>query len=209
MLAAVQEHPRKPGRYAVRLADDRAWLVDADTVGALPALVAGTALETASIVSLEAGHAYVAALDRALGLLARSRRTRREVALRLRRVGTVPEVTERVLERLEALGVLDDESAARAEASARVRRGEGARRVTLALRQKGVESRLIESVLHEVEQDQPEDEATRCLRAAEKRLRALTSYPPDVQRRRLGAWLLRRGYAGTMVAQTVRVLIPR
>ena len=33
-LVSLSEHPRKPGRYRVRLADDRAWLVDADTVGA-------------------------------------------------------------------------------------------------------------------------------------------------------------------------------
>jgi regulatory protein len=207
VLATVRELPRKPGRYRVRLADERCWLVDAEAIGALPSLAQGTPLASSHITALEGAHGYVATLDRALGLLARSRRTRRELQQRLQRVQPDPAVRERVLERLETLGVLDDAIAARAEAEARFRRGEGSGRVRQVLRRKGVDAGVVEQVLRDAVEDEPVDDAARCLAAAERRARALRSHPSEVQRRRLTAWLLRRGFAGAHVSAAVRATL--
>jgi regulatory protein len=209
VLASVREHPRKPGRYRVRLADRRDWLVDAEAVAALPALVAGTPLGTGHVIGLEAAHRSVATFDRALRILARSRRSRRELAQRLGRLEPDATVCARVLDRLASLGLLDDAAVARAEADARLRRGDGTGRVRQVLRRKGIEGRLVDQVLREAIADDAVDDAARCLAAAERRARALRSHPPEVQRRRLTAWLLRRGFGGSEVTRAVRATLGR
>lgn len=206
-LTSVSEHPRKPGRYRVRLADDRAWLVDADTVGVLPALRAGTALEGHVIAQLEAAHRFVAVLDRALGSLARARRTRRELARRLQTHEPDADIVERALVRLEALGLLDDAAVARAEAASRFQRGEGTGRVRQSLMRKGVDRAAVDAAVREVADEEAIDEAALCRSAAEKRMRALRTYPPEVQRRRLTGFLMRRGFSGRLVSDAVRTVL--
>lgn len=206
-LASVSEHPRRPGRYRVRLADDRAWLVDADTVALLPALRAGTALEGHIVAQLESSHRFVAVLDRALGALARARRSRRELARRLQGYEPNADIVEQVLARLEALGLLDDAAVARAEAASRFQRGEGAGRVRQALIRKGIDRGAIDAAVQAVAGEEEIDEAALCRTAAEKRLRALRSYAPEVQRRRLTGFLLRRGFSGRNVSDAVRAVV--
>jgi regulatory protein len=203
-LASVSEHPRKPGRYRVRLADGRAWLVDADAVGLLPALRAGAALERDLVEQLESAHRFVAVFDRALGALARARRTRRELARRLAAHEPDADLVERALARLEALGLLDDAAVARAEAASRFKRGEGTGRVRQALMRKGVDRSAVDDAVRTVAGEEEIDEAALCRSAAEKRLRALRSYAPEVQRRRLTGFLLRRGFGGGLVSDVVR-----
>jgi regulatory protein len=206
-LVSVSEHPRKPGRYRVRLADERAWLVDADAIGTMPALRAGTALDGHVVAHLEASHRFVAVLDRALGSLARARRTRRELARRLQAHEPDAEIVERALARLESLGLLDDAAVARAEAASRFQRGEGTGRVRQSLMRKGVDRAAIEAAVQDVAGEEAIDEAALCRAAAEKRLRALRSYAPEVQRRRLTGFLLRRGFSGSLVSQAVRLVM--
>jgi len=206
-LASVSEHPRKPGRYRVRLADERVWLVDADSVGSLPALRAGTALEGHLVAHLEASHRFVAVFDRALGSLARARRTRRELSRRLQAHEPDADIVERALARLEALGLLDDAAVARAEAASRFQRGEGAGRVRQSLMRKGVDRAAIDAAVQAVAGEEEIDEAALCRTAAEKRLRALRSYAPEVQRRRLTGFLLRRGFSGSNVSDAVRAVL--
>jgi regulatory protein len=203
-LASVSEHPRKPGRYRVRLTDGRAWLVDADAVGLLPALRAGAALERDLVEQLESAHRFVAVFDRALGALARARRTRRELARRLAAHEPDADLVERALAKLEALGLLDDAAVARAEAASRFKRGEGTGRVRQALMRKGVDRSAVDDAVRTVAGEEEIDEAALCRSAAEKRLRALRSYAPDVQRRRLTGFLLRRGFGGGLVSDVVR-----
>lgn len=186
------------------MADGRVWLVDADAVGGLPTLRPGAALDGDTVAQLEAAHRFVAVFDRALGALARARRTRRELARRLQAHEPDAEVVERALARLERLGLLDDAAVARAEAASRFKRGEGSGRVRQALMRKGVDRVAVDEALREVAGEEEIDEAALCRATAEKRLRALRSYAPEVQRRRLTGFLLRRGFAGNVVSDVVR-----
>lgn len=208
IVERVAEHPRKPGRYKVRLVDGRQWLVDADAVTAAAAFCEGVELGEAAVLRLEDSHRFVACFDRALGLIARARRTRREVEQRLRRVEPEQRFIERAVLRLEELGLLNDEDVARAEAASRYRRGEGAGRIRQSLMKKGVVSAVIDAAVRDVAQEEQVDDAALCRAAAEKRMRALASQPPDVQRRRLTGFLLRRGFPGPIVGDVVRALIP-
>jgi regulatory protein len=209
VIARVAEHPRKPGRYSVRLVDGRKWLVDADAISASGAVREGVALEQDAIVRLEASHAWVACFDRALGMLARARRTRREIEQRLGRIEADRDTVATVVERLQTLGLLDDEAVARAEAASRFRRGDGAGRIRQSLARKGVARHVIDSAIREVAEEEQIDSAALCRATAEKRLRSLQSHPPEVQTRRLMGFLLRRGFAGGQVHEVVRSLIPR
>jgi regulatory protein len=111
---------------------------------------------------------------------------------------------ERALARLEALGLLDDAAVARAEAASRFKRGEGTGRVRQALMRKGVDRSAVDDAVRTVAGEEEIDEAALCRSAAEKRLRALRSYAPEVQRRRLTGFLLRRGFGGGLVSDVVR-----
>jgi len=108
---------------------------------------------------------------------------------------------------LAALGLLDDAAVAEAEVAARLRRGEGPARVRQALARKGVERTLVDATLREVGAAEAIDERESCRAAAEKRLRSLRSLPALVQRRRLTAFLARRGFGAGVVHDVVRELL--
>lgn len=191
----------------MRLADGRTFLVSAEHLSALPALREGTVVESTHVLALEAGHRYVACYDRALGALARARRSRRELAQRLRRSEPDAALVEQVLQRLQELGLLDDGAVAEAEAAARFRRGEGSGRVRQALLRKGVDRSLVDDAMRLVGRDDAVDERASCLVAARKRVRSLRGLAPLVQRRRLTAFLARRGFAGGLVHDVVRTVL--
>lgn len=208
IIERVAPHPRKPGRYRVRLADGRQFLTDADGVTLAGAMGEGIELAASAIAQLEASHHFVSAYDRALGMLARARRSTRDIERKLRQREVVPDVIERVIERLHSLGLLNDDDVARAEAASRFRRGEGAGRIRRALFNKGVAGGAIDAAIREVAEEEQIDDAALCRSAGEKRLRSLSSYEPEVQRRRLMGFLLRRGFSGSAVHDVVRSLIP-
>jgi regulatory protein len=191
------------------MADGRIWLVDADAIAATGALREGVALESPAVALLEASHAFVSAFDRALGMLARARRTRRELERRLSLTQPDGAVVQKAIERLETLGLLDDQAVARAEAASRFRRGEGAGRIRQSLARKGVARAIVDAAIQSVAAEEAVDDVALCRAAGEKRLKSLRSLAPDVQRRRLMGFLLRRGFSGYDVSRIVRELIPR
>jgi regulatory protein len=80
--------------------------------------------------------------ERALGLLAVRQRSRRELERRLAQAGFEPDAVADELERLEQVGLLDDEAFARAVVESRMGfRGES-RRVVAGLAQAGVASEI-------------------------------------------------------------------
>ncbi|MDZ4753086.1 MAG: regulatory protein RecX [Phycisphaerae bacterium] len=205
----MAEHARKPGRYRVRLVDGRQWLVDADAVTSTAAFKEGVELDEAAVLRLEDSHRFTGCFDRALGMLARARRTRRELEQRLRKAEQDPRFVAQAIIRLEQLGLLNDEDVARAEAASRFRRGEGAGRIRQSLMRKGVSGAIVDAAVRDVAQEEQIDDEALCRSAGEKRMRSLASHPADVQRRRLTGFLLRRGFPSRIVGDVVRALVPR
>lgn len=144
-----------------------------------------------------------ALVDRALNAMARGRRTRRELELRLRRHEPDPRLIAEALDRLEASGVLSDAEVARAEAASRLRRGEAPARVRQMLRRKGVDHRRTEDAISEAVVEDGFDELGACRTQAEKRWRSLAALDPTVARRRLTAYLMRRGFSGRAIRQVL------
>lgn len=139
-------------------------------------------------------------------------RTRRELELRLRRSGATDEVAAATLERLEALGLVDDVAFTRWWAEQRDRHApRGRRMVEAELRQHGVPREVMEALrgeeLAEPALDTEAIPGTEAERAVVALARHLKGRPlPDDARavQRLGAFLMRRGFDPETVRATLR-----
>ncbi|HYW33048.1 MAG TPA: regulatory protein RecX [Gemmatimonas sp.] len=195
----VRESPRRPGRYTLVLSDGRTLTLGIAALSDSGATRAGVVLEPSLLGGLVRESAITELTDRALGVLARGRRTRRELEQRLRRREPDLVMVNAALDRLEASGALSDSDVAHAEAAARLRRGEAPSRVRQTLRMKGIGDRdAAHAVSNAVEQENF-DELSACRAVAEKRMRALGKLEPTVARRRLTAFLARRGFGGSVL----------
>ena len=102
---------------------------------------------------------------------------------------------------LAARGYLADAAYARHGVSTRPPRGYGAARLRAELRARGVAPRLVEAALATIEADDP---LTRARAAARRRLPVLRRTRPERVAARLRDYLLRRGFAGSIVMRVVR-----
>lgn len=102
------------------------------------------------------------------------------------------------IERLEGVGLLDD--SALAENLVRTlqeRKGLGRSAISAELRRRKVDQVAIEEALGSIDTD---DELSRAIEVATKRAGQLRSYDPETAKRRLGAYLQRRGYSGSVLS---------
>jgi regulatory protein len=142
-----------------------------------------------------------AAREAALRLLERTRRTRRDLARRLRDRGYPAEVVEPTLDRLAAVGLVDDVEYACAFLRGRAaRRPSGRRRLEQELRTRGVAAEDVAQAFKRFAAERGEEEqgpvdeaegARRVLALAARRYRGLD---PRTRRQRLYALLVRRGF---------------
>jgi regulatory protein len=146
-----------------------------------------------------------AAHDAALWLLESRARTRLDLEQRLRRRGFEPEAIAGALDRLGAVGLVDDQSFARDLAASRAGQGVDAPRIADELRDRGIDPELAVRV---AEASVPSSERhERCRELAEARLAKLKGLSPEAQFRRVAAYLARRGYPGEVIDDVVRDLV--
>ena len=162
--------------------------------------------------TLEAGPpgspaAVEAARAAALKLLDRSRRTRSDLARRLRDAGHAPASVDEVLRRLEAVGLVDDVEYARAYLAGRWnRRSAGWRRLELALRQRGIATEDIGAARARLEADSgPADEVSLASRVIGQTARRYARLDPAARRQRLYALLARRGFDADTIRQALEM----
>ena len=132
--------------------------------------------------------------------LAAQARTRHELATALASRDVPEDVADVVLDRMEAVGLVDDEAFARDWVASRQQRRHLSRSaLRRELQTKGVDRDQIDEAVAEVETD---DEVEAALALATKRFRSMQGLERDVQYRRLAGALARRGFSGA-VASTV------
>lgn len=200
----IVEHARKPGRYLLTLSDHRTFTLSIALLADLGLTRKGVSLSPEAVARLESDAEILRVMDRALASISRARRTRRELEQRLRRTrpgiaAPSPAIISEALDRLTASGILSDEAVARAEASSRLRRGDAPRRVAMILQQKGIGRTDAAAAVTLAVREDNIDEDAQCLVVAEKRMRALAKLEPAVAKRRLMAFLLRRGYGSNSI----------
>lgn len=129
-------------------------------------------------------------------------RSRAELAGRLAKKGVPAEVAERLLDRFEEVGLVDDTAFARSWVQSR-QPGKGLARRALAqeLRRKGIDDEVAHDALDEVDPE-AEEKAARSL--VRRRLRTLRQVDRATAVRRLSGMLARKGYGGEVVWRVVR-----
>ena len=129
-------------------------------------------------------------------------RSRAELAAKLTRKRVPPDVAERLLDRFEEVGLVDDEAFAREWVRSRqAGRGLARRALAVELRRKGVDPEVVSDAVSRVDPDE-EVEAARDL--VRRRLRSLERFDRPTQVRRLTGMLARKGYPSSVAFGVVR-----
>jgi regulatory protein len=140
----------------------------------------------------------VSCREAALRFLAYRPRSVAEVRRRLARQGHAPDVIEATVQWLESYHLVDDRAFATFWAESRAQfRPSGPRLLRAELAQRGVSPDLTREVVAGV------DEEEGAYRAAAKRAARLAREDEAAFRRKLGAFLERRGFAYDVIARTV------
>lgn len=209
-VTSVAEDPRVNGRVRVRcqaLGEIVTLVIGASGVRAFN-VCAGMTLDTVSWAALSREARVVHAQDAALRMLSTSRRSRRDLELRLRRRELDSSVIADALGRLDSIGLLNDDEFALAEAAAQLRnasRSTGA--VKRRLRQRGVAGDVADAAVASAVESEGVNDAERCDAAAERRVRQLRSFDRATAQRRLMGFLMRRGFSADLVFATSKRLL--
>lgn len=133
--------------------------------------------------------------------LARRGMSRWELEQLLTKREIEPEVFAPELDRLEAMGVIDDAALATTLAfTQHSRKGLGRSAIELDLKRRHIAPELIEEALADIAD---EDELERATELAVKRIGQLSSYDDETTRRRLHGFLARKGYDSSIVRQAM------
>ncbi|HKT60425.1 MAG TPA: regulatory protein RecX [Gemmatimonadales bacterium] len=207
VLTALEPDPRRPGTLRVE--------VDGVRFGAVPAELARTAgLEVGRVVDQALHERLTAAADAEaafrtlLKALERRSFARADLARRLIRKGHPRHAVDAAIERALGLGLLDDSAFAQSYVQTRAGRGRGPARVTRDLMAMGVERGVIDRAVA-AEWPEGSDRRGVPLALAAKRAAQLGDLPRPVKRRRLLAYLARRGFSGRDITDLVARMVER
>ncbi|MBC7895218.1 MAG: RecX family transcriptional regulator [Cytophagaceae bacterium] len=147
--------------------------------------------------------------DQGVSLLSIKARSVRELTLALRRRGATEPEAKDATARMVELRLLDDAAYAKAVAQSKVASGRmSKRRVQQELARRGVAPELVRSAIGEVvEEAGGLDEHDAALALAQKRMRSLGGLDAPTAKRRLYAFLARRGYDGGVVKKVVSEVV--
>jgi regulatory protein len=146
------------------------------------------------------------AREAALRLLERTRRTRTELARKLREKGFAAATIAGVLDRLAAVGLVDDVEYAKAFLGSRLgRRTAGWRRLEQELRRRGISTPDAAAARARVAEEQGSgDEVAMARRVLQQVAARYIKLDPRVRRQRLYALLVRRGFDGDTIEEALR-----
>jgi regulatory protein len=129
-------------------------------------------------------------------------RSRSELATRLARKQVPDAVAQRLLDRFEEVGLVDDVAFARDWVESRqAGRGLARRALAVELRRKGVDEQVVADAVAEID---PDDEVEAARALVRRKLTSLTRYDEVTQARRLTGLLARKGYPAGVAFRVVR-----
>ncbi|MEP6650229.1 MAG: regulatory protein RecX [Lapillicoccus sp.] len=132
-------------------------------------------------------------------------RSRQQLSDKLRQRGCPEDAASRVLDRMEAVGLVDDEAYAQMVVrSKQATRGLAKRALAHELRGKGVADRTIAEAVGSID---TESERALAEQVAGKTMRRLAGLDPQIQARRLAGVLGRKGYPPSVVYAVVRAAV--
>lgn len=231
IITDLQSDPMDANKVHVFIDGKHSFVLSIDVV-ASELLYAGQHCPPDKATRLQNLQAQQQTYEAALTFLSYRPRSAREVEQRLRKKGYEPEQIEITLTRLRKIGLIDDTAFSRSWINNRQTISpRGPSLLRSELRQKGVPKEIVDEAMleyqekqaerieesnqiaaeHNIHYDEPppgSDEAS-ALMLARKRMRILSNYDPIIQKRRLTAFLARRGYNFSTIAPVLqRVLKP-
>ena len=207
LLTGLAPDPRRPDYRLVEVDRGRFASLPADALVGLGLTVGGEIAPQVfarlqELADLEGAHRA------ALRALARRAHARFDLRRRLLQKQHPPAAVDGALARLAASGLLDDARFARDYAGAKATRGggRGPARLVRDLLAQGVERHVAEEAVRTALADEGVDPDAVVRVVAEKRAKQLAALPAPVRKRRLVAFLARRGFQGPEVRAIVEAL---
>jgi len=205
LLTGLAPDPRRPDYRLVEVDRGRFASLPAESLAGLGLIVGGEISQAVfarlqELADLEGAHRA------GLRALARRAHARFDLRRRLLQKQHPPAAVDGALARLTAQGLLDDAQFARDYAGAKAARGRGPARLVRDLLAQGVERRVAEEAVRTALADEGVDPGVALRAVAEKRAKQLAALPPVVRKRRLAAFLARRGFQGAEVRSIVEAL---
>jgi len=204
VIGALTTDPRRPGCIRIMVQGRPLLTVPQEAVAA-EGLAAGRPIGEAQYLRLCRAADEEAAFRTALRFLERRPFAERDLARRLVLKGHPPAAAAAALQRALRCGLIDDARFVEHYVETRGARGRGPLRLRRDLAALGVERSLVDRALAGAYPDGAE--ALEVERLARKRLLQLGALPRPVLRRRLLAFLARRGFVGEAVQRTVLTLV--
>jgi regulatory protein len=200
-ITAVDVDPRRPDSVKLEIEGARFGAVPRDLVsdeGLVVGRVVDPELQDRLARAADAEAAYRTVL-RALEVRSYARG---DLARRMLRKGHQRQAVETALERASRFGLLDDAAFARSYVQTRSARGRGPARLVRDLLSMGVERGLIDRAIA-AEWSEETDKTAMPLALAKKRAAQLGGLPRQTRRRRVVAYLARRGFTGRDISEMV------
>jgi regulatory protein len=204
-ITALVPEPRGPGSVRIEVDGERFASVAPEVVRT-HGLQVGRELDQALRARLEVEADVEAAYRTALRSIERRSFARADLGRRLLRKGHAHEAVEAALARAVEHGLLDDAAFAANYVETRSARGRGPLRLTRDLMVMGVERGIVDrAVAAHVRASDGNGDVPLAL--ASKRAAQLRDLPRHVKRRRVLAYLARRGFSGREVSEMVGKLV--
>ena len=190
-MSRVERVPRK-GEYLVIFSDDTRLRVLKEHF-AVSGIEEGVSIDRDRIAALDSGYRYARARQAAMRLLKVRPRTEQELRRRFRALRMERETIEGVIGDLKAEGLVDDRIFARLWVKEKLQRGDCGRvRLRRDLETKGIDRDVVADELNRAFSGVRENELAGDL--AIKKLRRLGDLRPSEGKRKVYAYLLRRGF---------------
>jgi regulatory protein len=200
-ITALDHDPRRPGALRLEIDGTRFGAVSGEVASA-EGLAVGLPVDDALQDRLTAAADIEAAFRTALRSLELRGFARSDLGRRLVRKGHTRAAVDAALERVVALGLLDDAAFARSFVQTRSARGRGPARLVRDLLAMGVNRRIIDRAIAS-ELPEGSDQSSVALALATKRAAQLGALSRQTKRRRLLAYLCRRGFSGREITEVV------
>ena len=193
VITGIIPSAKKTGRFDLLVNGRHEATLSIEAVERLALAVGRGFDEVRDAVRREA--ALLATYDRALNLLALRARSSQELRRQLVRKGEPADQVDAAIARLQMAGFLDDHAFARQFARSKaVGAGMSRRRIQQELGRRGVARQIGDDAIADVFAEEQLDEHAVVEEAARKKLRSLKNLDAGTRKRRLYAFLARRGY---------------
>jgi regulatory protein len=206
-ITALDSDPRRPDSFRVEIDGAKFGAIAGEVVDA-EHLSVGREVDPALQDRLVTAADREAAYRTTLRALEMRSYARTDLGRRLLRKGHPRAAVDAALDRAASLGLLDDAAFVEHYVQTRSARGRGPSRLLRDLLAMGIDRAIVDRAIASEWPDGPEHSEIP-LALAQKRSAQLGGLPPQVRRRRVVAYLARRGFSGRHISDMIDQVVAR